>query len=141
MVEQVLSSDDDDQPVIWMSFCPDLGIYHCHREVEGEDPADSKFTREELVDMVEALMRSGKAAEAQQLALMCAWARLFAHKIVVFYVSGSFKIFNPVPPDDVEQAESEEMKKFFAEWQRQHPTNDSIPTVVAYKSKKPVLEG
>lgn len=137
MVEQVQASEDSDQPVIWMSFCSDLGIYHCHREVEGEEPDDSKFTREELVDMVEALMRAGKSAEAQQLALICAWARLFAHKIVVFYVSGAFKIFNPVPPDVEEQAESEEMKQFFADWKRQHPMSDSIPTVVAYASKKP----
>ena len=83
----------------------------------------------------------GNLQQAQQLALMCAWARLFAHKVVVFYVSGSFKIFNPIPPDAEEQAESEDMREFFATWQKEHPTSDSIPTVVAYKSKKPVLGG
>ena len=139
MADQVLISEDDDQPVIWMSFCPDLGIYHCHREADGEEPVDSKFTRVELIDMVEALMKAGKASEAKQLADLCAWARLFAHKVVVFYVSGSFKIFSPVPPDEGEREESEDMKKFFAEWQRQHPTSESIPTVVAYK--KPASGG
>ena len=139
MVDQVLSPEDDEQPMIWLSFCPDLGIYHCHREVDGEEPADSKFVRDELVDMVEALMKAGKAAEAVQLADMCAWARLFAHKVVVFYLSGSFKIFNPVPPDVEEREEREDMKQFFAEWNRQHPTSDSIPTAVAYK--KPASGG
>jgi hypothetical protein len=139
--QQLVVQEDDDQPVFWMSFCPELGIYHHHREVDGEDPADAKFTREELVDMVEALMRASKAAEARQLADLCAWARLFAHKIVVFYVSGTFKIFNPIPSDDEEKAESEDMKQFFAEWKQQHPTSDTVPTVAAYKSVKPVFGG
>jgi hypothetical protein len=124
-----------------MSFCPDLGLYHYHREIDGEDPADSKLTRDELTDIVEALMKAGKAAEAQQLAFTSAWARLFAHKVVVFYVSGTFRVFNPTPPDALEQEESEDMKKFFSEWQKAHPTGDSIPTVVSYKSKRPLTEG
>lgn len=142
MVEQILSPvDGDDQPIIWMSFCPDLGLYHYHREADGEEPADSKLTREDLVDIVEGLMRAGKAAEAHQLAFTSAWARLFAHKVVVFYASGTFRVFNPVPPDVAEQEESADMKQFFAEWQREHPTNDSIPTVVGYKSKRSTSEG
>ena len=121
------------EPTIWISFCNELGIYHCHREAEGEESSDEKFTRDELLDIVEALMKSGQLATAQQLAGMCAWARLFAHKIVVFYTSGRFRIFNPAPPPPEEQKDTTEMKKFLAEWNEKHPTSDSVPTVVSYK--------
>jgi len=139
MSENLLSSvsqpvDEEGVPTIWISFCNELGIYHCHREAEGEESSDEKFTRNELLDIVEGLMKAGQLATAQQLAGMCAWARLFAHKNVVFYTSGSFKIFNPVPPQPEEQEDTEEMKKFLAEWNAKHPTSDTIPTVVAYRS-------
>jgi hypothetical protein len=126
--------DEEGVPTIWISFCNELGIYHCHREAEGEESSDEKFTRNELLDIVEGLMKSGQLATAQQLAGMCAWARLFAHKIVVFYTSGSFKIFNPTPPPPEEQEDTAEMKKFLAEWNAKHPTSDTIPTVVGYRS-------
>lgn len=93
--------DDEGRPVIWMSFCPDLGIYHCHREVDGEEPSDVKLTREELLDVVEGLMGAAagggaaQVAQAKQLADLCAWARLFSHKVVCFYASGVFKISTP----------------------------------------------
>lgn len=139
MSENLLSSvsqpvDEEGVPTIWISFCNELGIYDCHREAEGEKSSDEKFTRDDLLDIVEGLMKAGQLATAQQLAGMCAWARLFAHKIVVFYTSGSFKIFNPVPPPPEEQEDTEEMKKFLAEWNAKHPTSDTIPTVVAYRS-------
>lgn len=125
--------EEEGEPTIWISFCNDLGIYHCHREAEGEESSDEKFTREELLDLVEGLMKSGQMSTAQQLAGMCAWARLFSHKIVVFYTSGLFRIFNPVAPPPEEQEDTEEMKKFLSKWMAEHPTSDSIPTVVAYK--------
>jgi len=125
--------EEEGEPTIWISFCNDLGIYHCHREAEGEEASDQKFTRDELLDLVEGLMKSGQMGTAQHLAGMCAWARLFAHKIVVFYTSGLFRIFNPVAPPPEEQEDTEEMKKFLVKWTAEHPTSDSIPTVVAYK--------
>jgi hypothetical protein len=125
--------DDEGRPVIWMSFCPDLGIYHCHREEEGEEPSDTKLTREEVLDIVEGLMKVSQVSQAKQLAELCAWARLFAHNIVCFYGSGTFKIFKPVPPGSSEVEESEDMKKFFAEWNRAHPTKESVPVVVPFK--------
>jgi hypothetical protein len=139
MSENLLSSvsqpgDDEWVPTIWISFCNELGIYHCHREAEGEESSDEKFTRNELLDIVEGLMKSGQLATAQQLAGMCAWARLFAHKIVVFYTSGRFRIFNPESPPPEEQEDTEKMKKFQEEWNAKHPTSDTIPTVVAYRS-------
>ena len=127
------STDEEGEPTIWISFCNDLGIYHCHREAEGEEASDEKFTRDELLDLVEGLMKAGQLATAQQLAGMCAWARLFAHKIVVFYTSGTFRIFNPVHPPPEEQEDTLEMKKFLVKWNAEHPTSDTIPTVVAYK--------
>jgi hypothetical protein len=130
------SLETEGTPTIWISFCNDLGIYHCHREAEGEESSDQKFTRDELLDIVEGLMKSGEMAAAQQLAGMCAWARLFAHKVVVFYTSGEFRIFNPVMPPPEEQEDTEEMKKFLDKWNAEHPTNDSIQTVVSYKSSK-----
>lgn len=128
---------DEGEPTIWISFCPELGLYHCHRESEGEESSDQKFTRDDLLDLVEGLMKAGELPTAEQMAGMCAWARLFAHKIVVFYTSGIFRIFNPVVPPPEEQVDTEEMKKFLAQWNAEHPTNDTIPTVVAYR-KRPV---
>ena len=50
----------DDKPVIWVSFCPDLGIYHLHREVDNEDPSDEKLTRDELEIMVDGMVKAGQ---------------------------------------------------------------------------------
>lgn len=128
--------DDDGLPVIWASFCPDLGLYYIHREAEGEDPRDSKFTRSDLVDIIEGMIKTAQVADAQQLATLCAWARLFTHKVVVFYTSGTFRVFNPTPPDELEAEESADMKSFFDEWKKAHPTTDSIPTVVSHSKKR-----
>jgi hypothetical protein len=127
-----LAEDDVGKPTIWVSFCPDLGLYHVHREVEGEDPTDSKFTRADLRDIVDGMIESAQVVEAQQLATLCAWGRLFGHKVVVFYTSGIFRVFNPEPPDDLEEEESEDMRAFHVEWKKAHPTDDSVPTVEAY---------
>ena len=131
-----VSTESDGKPTLWVSFCPDLGLYHVHREVDDEDPSDNKFTRDELLDLVDGMLKSGQVVEAQQLAHLCAWARLFSHKVVIFYTSGSFRVFNPVtlPPEEAE--ESEDMKQFFAKWKEEHPTSDSIPTVVGYGKKR-----
>jgi len=137
---QVASSDDTDLPSVWISFCPDLGIYHYHREVEDEDVGDQKFTREELLLMVEGMMKAGKVEQIQELVQICAWARLFAHKIVVFYLSGAFRIFNPIPPETLEQEDSQAMKAFFDEWKKAHPTDDTIPVVAPFKSQSPSEE-
>lgn len=131
-------SDVDEQagqPVVWISFCPDLGLYHYHNESDpNEDPLDTKFTREQLEDVVAGLMQSQRVKDAQDLAVMCAWGRLFAHKIVVFYTSGLFRVFNPRPVPDFERDESVEMKNFFDEWKRKYPTTESVPVVAAYPS-------
>ena len=124
------------KPTMWVSFCPDLGLYHLHREVDGEDPSDVKFTRVELVDMVEGLMRSAQALEAQQLAMYCAWARLFAHKVVMFTTAGEFRIYNPAPPlDESENEESADMKKFFADWRAAHPDDSALPVVPEHRTR------
>ena len=129
--------EDVGQPVTGVSFCPDLGIYHMHHEASGnDDPKDIKLTRSELHDLVDGLLKSGKALQAQQLAVMCAWARLFAHKVVVFYDTGVFRIFNPVPPDEKEAEESADMKQFFAAWEKEHPGGKGIPTVASCQSTR-----
>lgn len=123
------------QPVVWISFCPELGLYHYHNETDpNEDPLDTKFTREGLLDVVTGLMQSKQIKDAQDLAFMCAWGRLFAHKIVVFYTSGLFRVFNPTPAPDFEKGETADMKAFFEEWKRKYPTNESVPVVEAYPS-------
>lgn len=131
-----VSTESDGKPTLWVSFCPDLGLYHVHREVDDEDPSDNKFTRDELLDLVDGMLKSGQVVEAPQLATLCAWARLFAHKEVIFYTSGSFRVFNPVAPPPEEAEESEDMRQFFAKWKEEHPTTDSIPTVVGYGKKR-----
>jgi len=127
----------EDVPVVWISFCPDLGIYHYHREAEGEETIDQKFTREELLTLVEGLMKAGEVEQIQQIIQPCAWARLFAHKVVVFYLSGTFRIFNPIPPETPEQEDSAAMKEFFEEWRRANPTDANIPVVAPFKSSLP----
>jgi hypothetical protein len=131
-------SDADEQvgqPVVWISFCPDLGLYHYHNETDpNEDPLETKFTRDELLDVVTGLMQSQKVKDAQDLAFMCAWGRLFAHKIIVFYTSGLFRVFNPRPAPDFEKNESADMQEFFAEWKRKYPTAESVPVVAEYPS-------
>jgi len=128
--------DPNDKPVIWISFCPDLGIYHLHREGEGEDEiSDEKLTRDELESLVDGLVKSGQVAQIQQIVDLCAWARLFAHKIFVLYTSGTFCVFNPTPPEKTEQEDSEFMREFFAQWQKDHPEASKIPTVIPFRKK------
>lgn len=122
------NQESEGKPVMWVSFCPDLGIYHLRREVEGEDPSDTKFSRVELVDMVEGMMRTAQVQQADQLAKLCAFGRLFAHKVVEFTTTGVFRVYRPVPPDEGECEESAEMKTFFDEWRASHPDDSSLPT-------------
>jgi hypothetical protein len=129
------AKDDVGQPVVWISFCPELGLYHYHNESDpNEDPLDTKFTREGLLDVVTGLMQSQRVKDAQDLAFMCAWGRLFAHKIVVFYTSGMFRVFNPLPIPDSEKEESADMREFLADWKRKYPTSESVPVVADYPS-------
>jgi hypothetical protein len=133
----ILSDNDEGPPIFWVSFCGELGIYHLHREVEGYDPQDSKLTRDELHCLVDGMLASGQAAEAQQITTMCAWARLFEHQIVVFHTSGSFKIYKPVPPPAYEVEDSEDMKKYQEVWKKDHLMANTVPPVVtAYPSQK-----
>jgi hypothetical protein len=127
------ASEDIGQPTLWVSHCPDYGLYHIHREVEGDDPDDVKLTREELAALVDGLIKVGKIAQAQEMALTCAWARLFAHKVVLFYTSGTFRIFDPPRPTDDEKEEREEMKGFQAQWQAEHPEGTILPVVEPYR--------
>ena len=130
------TDEQSGQPVVWISFCPDLGLYHYHNESDpNEDPLDTKFTRDELLNVVTGLMQSQKVKDAQDLAVMCAWGRLFSHKIVVFYTSGLFRVFNPRPAPDFEKGETADMQGFFAEWKRKYPTAASVPVVAAYPSE------
>lgn len=115
---------------------PNLGIYHVHQEDGEADPLDVKLTRDELHDFVDGLLKAGKAEQANQFAVMCAWARLFGHKVVVFYDTAAFRIFNPVPPEQPELEESAEMRTFFAEWEKAHPGGEKVPTVVSYRNTK-----
>ena len=133
MEENVPVSEDIGKPVVGVSFCPDLGIYHLHQDVGDDDPEDVKLTRVELHDLVDGLLKSGKVDTAQQLAVQCAWARLFGHRIVVFYDTGMFRIFNPVPPDEHEAEESEDMKAFFAAWEKEHPDGRGVPVMEPYR--------
>jgi len=138
MTENVSSDhqDSNDKPVIWISFCPDLGLYHLHREGEGdEEISDEKLTRDELEILVDGLVKAGQVAQIQQLVELCAWARLFAHKVFVLYSSGSFRVFNPIPPEKPEQEDSEFMKKFFEDWRREHPDDSQIPTVMPFRKR------
>ena len=130
-----VAQDPNDVPVIWVSFCPDLGIYHLHSEVGDGDPTDDKITRDELEIMVEGLVKAGQVQQIQQLVEMCAWARLFAHKVFVFYTSGYFRVFNPIPPEEAEVVDNEFMKEFFATWQKEHPEGSNIPTVMPFRKK------
>jgi hypothetical protein len=127
--------DPKDMPVIWVSFCPDLGLYHLHREVDNEEPSDEKLTRDELEALVDGMVKAGQVQQIQQLIELCAWARLFAHKFFVLYTSGSFRVFNPTPPEKPEQEDSEFMKEFFASWKKDHPDESQLPTVVPFRKK------
>jgi hypothetical protein len=128
--------DPSEKPVVWISFCPDLGLYHLHREGDGEDEiSDEKLTRDELESLVDGLVKSGQVAQIQQLVELCAWARLFAHKVFVLYTTGTFRVFNPIPPEKAEQEDSEFMRDFFAEWQKEHPDASKIPTVMPFRKR------
>jgi hypothetical protein len=127
------SSEDVGQPTVWASFCPDLGLYHLHRETDGEDPEDVKLTREELERLVDGLIKVGSLTQAQEIATTCAWARLFGHRIVLFYTSGIFRIFSPKQPDAEEKEEREDMRKFHEQWSAEHPEGVELPTVEPYR--------
>ena len=131
--EVIPPSEDVGSPTVWVSFCPDLGLYHLHREVDNEDPEDVKLTREELVSLVDGLIKVGNIAQAQEIATTCAWARLFAHKVVLFYTSGIFRIFSPKQPDENEKEEREDMKKFHEQWSADHPEGVELPVVEPYR--------
>jgi hypothetical protein len=139
-VKPEVDANDDGPPIFWVSFCSDLGLYHLHREAEDQEPQDSKLTRDELHCLVEGMMGSGQAVEAQQLTTMCGWARLFAHKIVVFHVSGTFKIYNSAPPPAYEVEDTEDMKAYQEIWKKERLMSGEAPVVAAYPSQKNALE-
>jgi len=130
-----ITVDPNDKPVIWVSFCPDLGIYHLHREVDDEDPSDEKLTRDELEIMVDGMVKAGQVQAIQQLVELCAWARLFAHKVFVLYTSGTFRLFNPIPPDAPEVEDRVFMKEFFETWKKDHPDESQIPVVMPFRKR------
>jgi len=76
----------------FICFCPDFRIYHFHQRddsKEGDEAeADYKFTEPELENVVAAHLSQGNKREAEFVAKMTGFARLYPHKIVEFSTEG-----------------------------------------------------
>lgn len=133
----VIDSKNDGfgKPMIWLSYCPDLGIYHVHAESsDTEEPSDSKYDREEMVSAVEALQRAGEAQQAELMARLAADARLYPHKVIVFFDTGRSRICNPWPPHEEEIEERREHCEAQVKWQAEHPDGAGLVVAPTYPS-------
>jgi hypothetical protein len=105
-------------PMIWLSYCYELGLYHLHAEAPDskDDPNDAKYDREEMISAIEALTRAGESAQAELLARLAAVARQYGHHVVVYYSTGKVRICRPLPPHEEERAEREARREEVAKW-------------------------
>jgi hypothetical protein len=124
---------EEPRPIIWAMFCPDLGIYYLRNEQDMSiDPIVMKFTHQELLAHVEGLFQAGKSEYGKELCVMCAWARSFAHLMVVFFTDGTFRAHRPPPlPDEVYQ-DVEEMREYVEKWKKEHPDLAQVTVAPAF---------
>jgi hypothetical protein len=124
---------EERRPVIWTMFCPELGIYYYRNEQDlSIDPVVMKFTHDELLIHVEGLFQAGKQELAKELVIICAWARSFAHMMVVFFTDGTFQTHRPPPlPDEVYQ-DIAEMKAYVEDWKRKNPDLTKVEVAPAF---------
>lgn len=72
-------------------YCPDLRLYHYDLRDDTIVPpksnvvADYKFTEEELVEILEDMVSQDKRTQAEMMAILTGYGRLYPHKLVDFY--------------------------------------------------------
>jgi hypothetical protein len=134
MVDETQTSEGETKrPVIWTMFCPDLGIYYYRNEQDTSmDPVVLKFTHDELLVHVEGLFEVGKPELAKELVVICAWARSFAHLMVVFFTDGTFQAHKPPPLPDSVYEDVAGMREFVEEWLRKNPDMSKVPVAPAF---------
>ena len=120
--ETQVTTAEPAKPVLWTMFCPDLGMYYYRNEPDASiDPVVLKFTHAELLIHIEGLFKAGKPDLGKELVIICAWARSFAHLMVVFFSDGTFQARKPPPLPDSVYEDVEEMREFVENWKKQHP--------------------
>ena len=88
---------------VQISYCPALGLYHYKRS-DGE----YFFDGDQLEQSLEAYLLDGKKMDAEYMAKLTSFARVFPHKLVTFFADKTFEVRDPVvaPLEDDEPAES-----------------------------------
>jgi hypothetical protein len=138
MAESDIRPIRERRPVVWTSFCPELGMYYYRNEQDmSVDPIVWKFTHDELLAHVEGLFQAGKSELSKELVVVCAWARSFAHLVVVLYTDGTFEARKPPPlPAEVVE-DTAEMAEYVAKWKEQHPDSSSVSEAPGYGRPDP----
>jgi len=129
------------RPVIWTMFCPELGMYYYRNEQDMSlDPVVMKFTHDELLSHIEGLFQAGKPELGKELVVICAWARSFAHLMVVFFTDGTFQAHQPPPLPDSVYEDVEGMREFVEIWKKQNPDLAKVPVAPAFGKPDQVAE-
>jgi len=127
------SKVEERRPVIWAMFCPDLGIYYYRNEQDMSiDPVVMKFTHDELLIHIEGLFQAGKSELGKELVIICAWARAFAHLMVVFFSDGTFQAHRPPPLPKEVYEDVEEMRDYVEQWKKLHPDTSKVEVAPAF---------
>ena len=74
-----------------ISYCPILGMYH-YKRTDGE----YFFDADQLEQSLEAYLLDGKKMDAEYMAKLTAFARVFSHKLVTFFADKTFEVRDPV---------------------------------------------
>lgn len=121
------------RPVVWVSFCPELGMYYYRNEQdESVDPLVWKFTHDELLAHIEGLCEAGKSSLGKEIVAVCAWARAFAHLVVVLFTDGTFEARKsaPLPNEVVEDVKA--MSQYVEQWKKSHPDMAKVEQAPEY---------
>jgi hypothetical protein len=131
------------RPVVWTSFCPEMGLYYYRNELdESSDPIVEKFTHDELLLHVEGLCRAGKPELGQEIVVVCAWARAFAHMVVVLFTDGTFEARKPAPLPVEVMEDVQAMSSYVEQWKKSHADPSTVETAPAYRlSDRSTKEG
>lgn len=89
---------------VQISYCPALGLYH-YRRSDGE----YFFDGDQLEQSLEAYLLDGKKMDAEYMAKLTSFARVFPHKLVTFFADKTFEVRDPVvaPLEDDEPGDRE----------------------------------
>jgi hypothetical protein len=133
MAEESNQASPERRPVVWIFFCPEFGMYYYRNEQDlNVDPIVWKFTHDELLVHVEGLIKAGKPDAPKEIILIAAWARAFAHMVVVLFTDGTFEARKPAPLPAEVQEDVSEMQAYVEKWKEEHKDKGKVEVAPAF---------